>query len=156
MEQAKYHVEAATRLHKKLECPDERCFKNAVNTFKTLEELLEATTRASAMLTKDLYELRRRPGFEEIREEEICNLLAPLSHVIRLKILKNLEKGGKNYTQLERQIGVKSGHLQFHLNNLSQVGYVTKEKPQGRYLITIKGLKALRFSYELNQVALFV
>ena len=156
MEQAKYHVEAATRLHEKIKCPDDRCFKNAVNTFKTLEELLEATTEASGKLTKDLYALERRPGYEEVREEEICNLLAPLSHVIRLKILKNLEKGGKNYAQLERQIGVKSGHLQFHLNNLSQAGYVTKEKPQGRYLITIKGLKALRFSYELSQVALFV
>ena len=156
MEQAKHHVEAATRLHEKIECSDDRCFKNAINTFKTLGELLQATTEASGKFTKDLYTLKRWPGFEEVGEEEICNLLTPLSHVIRLKILKNLEKGGKNYAQLERQIGVKSGHLQFHLNNLTQAGYVTQERPQGKYLITIKGLKALRFSYELGQVALFV
>jgi DNA-binding transcriptional ArsR family regulator len=156
VEKAKHHVEAATGLQKKIKCPDDRCFKNAINTFKTLEELLEATTEASAKLTKDLYALKRSPGYEEVREEEICNLLAPLSHVKRLKILKNLEKGGKNYAQLERQIGVKSGHLQFHLNNLTHAGYVTQEKPQGKYLITMKGLKALRFSYELSQVALLV
>jgi DNA-binding transcriptional ArsR family regulator len=155
MEQAKTHVEAATKLYEKIKCPDDQCFKNAINTFKTLEELL-ATTEASRKFTKDLYTPKRWPGSEEVKEEEICNLLAPLSHVIRLKILKNLEKGGKNYAQLERQIGVKSGHLQFHLNNLTQAGYVTQEKPQGKYLITMKGLKALKFSYELSQVALFV
>jgi DNA-binding transcriptional ArsR family regulator len=152
MEQAKHRVEAATKLHEKIKCPDGQCFKTAINTFKTLEELLAATTEASGKFTKDLYTVKRWPGFEEVKEEEICNLLAPLAHVIRLKILKNLEKGGKNYAQLERQIGVKSGHLQFHLNNLTQAGYVTQEKPQGKYLITMKGLKALKFSYELSQV----
>jgi DNA-binding transcriptional ArsR family regulator len=156
MEQAKYHVEAATRHYKEVKCPNDKCFKNAINTFKTLEELIESATEVSTKFTKDLYTPRRKPGFEEVREEEICDLLAPLSHVIRLKILKNLGKGGKNYAQLERQIGVKSGHLQFHLNNLVQAGYVTQEKPKGKYLITMKGLKALRFSYELSEVALSV
>jgi len=51
---------------------------------------------------------------------------------------------------------VKGSHLQFHLNNLVQAGYVTQEKPQGKYLITTKGLKALRFSYELSEVALSI
>jgi len=151
MEQAKYYVEAATRHAKEIECPDGKCYKNAVDTFKTLEELIESATEASAKFAKNLYTPKRWPGFEEVREEEICNLLAPLSHVIRLKILKNLGKGGKNYAQLERQIGVKGGHLQFHLNNLIQAGYVTQEEPQGKYLITMKGLKALRFSYELSE-----
>lgn len=156
MEQVKYHVEAATRHYKEIKCPDDKCFKNAINTFKTLEELIEAATEVSAKFTKDLYTPKKWPSFEEIKEEEICNLLAALSHVIRLKILKNLGKGGKNYAQLEHQIGVKGGHLQFHLNNLIQAGYVTQEKPQGKYLITMKGLKALRFSYELSEVALSV
>jgi DNA-binding transcriptional ArsR family regulator len=156
MEQVKYHVEAATRHYKEIRCPDDKCFKNAINTFKTLEELIEAATEVSAKFTKDLYTPKKWPGFEEIKEEEICNLLAALSHVIRLKILKDLGKGGKNYAQLEHQIGVKGGHLQFHLNNLIQAGYVTQEKPQGKYLITMKGLKALRFSYELSEVVLSV
>jgi DNA-binding transcriptional ArsR family regulator len=156
IEQVKYHVESATRHAKEIKCPDEECFKNAINTFKTLEELIEGTTEVSAKFTKDLYTPKRWLVFEDVKEEEICNLLAPLSHATRLKILKNLGKGGKNYAQLERQIGVKGGHLQFHLNNLIQAGYVTQEKPQGKYLITIKGLKALRFSYELSEVALSV
>lgn len=152
LELAKYHVDAATRHYRdgEIKCPDEVCFKNAINTFKTLEELLENSKELSMKFTKDLYSPKSLSGFEDIKEEEICDLLAPLSNVTRLKILKNLGKGGKNFAQLERQIGIKGGHLQFHLNNLIQAGYVTQEKPQGKYLITIKGLKALRFSYELR------
>jgi DNA-binding transcriptional ArsR family regulator len=156
MEQVKYHVEAVTRHFKEIKCPDERCFKNSITTFKTLEQLMEAATEMSAKFTKDLYTPKRWPGFEGIREEEICSLLAPLSHVTRLKILKKLGKGGENYARLERKIGVKGGHLQFHLNNLIQAGYVTQEKPQGKYLITRKGLTALKFSHELGKVVFFV
>jgi DNA-binding transcriptional ArsR family regulator len=154
-EQVKYHVEASTRHVKEIKCPDEKCFKNSIATFKTLEQLIEASTEASAKFTKDLYTPRRWSGFEEVKEEEVCNLLAPLSHVTRLKILRKLGKGGENYAQLERKIGVKGGHLQFHLNNLIQAGYVTQEKPQGKYLITRKGLIALKFSHELGKVVFF-
>jgi DNA-binding transcriptional ArsR family regulator len=151
-EQVKYHVEAATRHFKEINCPDDKCFKNAINTFRTLEELMEGATEASVKLTKNLYAPKAWLGAEDVREEEICALLAPLSHETRLKILKDLGKGGKNYAQLEHQIGAKAGHLQFHLNSLIQASYVTQEKPQGKYLITMNGLKALKFSYELSKV----
>ncbi|MEX2725536.1 MAG: winged helix-turn-helix domain-containing protein, partial [Candidatus Freyarchaeota archaeon] len=113
-------------------------------------EILEASSKESTKLT-DVYSPQSKPSFADIKEEEICELLAPLSNVTRLKILKNLEKGGRNFAQLERQIGIRGGHLQFHLNNLIQAGYVNQEKPQGKYLITIRGLKALRFSYALRE-----
>ncbi|MGQ9721536.1 MAG: winged helix-turn-helix domain-containing protein [Candidatus Jordarchaeum sp.] len=152
IEQVRYHVDAATRHCKEIKCPNEECFRNAISNFKTLEELLENTQEVSAKFTKELYSPKSWSGFEEIKEEEICDLLAPLSNVTRLKILISLGKGGKNFSQLERQIGIKGGHLQFHLNSLIQAGYVAQEKPQGKYLITIKGLRALRFSYELRDI----
>ncbi|MFB0560345.1 MAG: winged helix-turn-helix domain-containing protein [Candidatus Lokiarchaeia archaeon] len=152
IELAKYSVDAATRHYTEINCTDQNCFKNAIDTFKTLEELLETSKEVSVKFTKDLYSPKRWSDFEEIREEEICELLAPLSNVTRLRILKSLGKGGRNYAQLERQIGIKGGHLQFHLNNLIQADYVTQEKPQGKYLITMKGLKALRFSYGLKEL----
>ncbi len=152
MAQVKFWVDAVTRHSNEINCHDERCFKNAMTAFKTLEDLIENSKEVSEKFTKDLYSPKGWSDFEEVREEEICELLAPLSNVTRLKILKNLGKGGKNFAQLERQIGIKGGHLQFHLNNLIQAGYVTQEKPQGRYLITRRGLKALSFSHELRRV----
>lgn len=151
MAQVKFWVDAVTRHSKEIECHDESCFKNAMNAFKTLEDLIENSKEVSEKFTKDLYSPKGWSSFEEIKEEEICDLLAPLSNVTRLKILKNLGKGGKNFAQLERQIGIKGGHLQFHLNNLTQAGYVAQEKPQGKYLITMRGLKALKFLYQLRE-----
>ncbi len=150
LEQVRYHSEAASRHFKEMPCPDETCFKNIIDTFKTLEELLENSKEASMKFAEDLYSPRSWADFEEVAEEEVCDLLSPLSNVTRLKIMKNLAKGGKSYAQLERQIGIKGGHLQFHLNNLINAGYVTQEKPQGKYLITMKGLNALRFLIELK------
>ncbi|WXG39496.1 MAG: winged helix-turn-helix domain-containing protein [Candidatus Freyarchaeum deiterrae] len=150
-EQVKYWVDMVTRHYNEVDCHDEKCFKNAINAFKTLEELIENSKELSEKFTKDTYSPKNWSGFEEVKEEEVCSLLAPLSNVTRLKILKNLGKGGKNFAQLERQIGIKGGHLQFHLNNLIQASYITQEKPQGKYVITMNGLKALRFSYELRE-----
>ena len=149
-EQVKYHVEAANRYFKDSKCPDPNCYGSAVKVFKTLEELIEKSETASVKLTQDLYSSKTWTSPEEVGEEEISSLLAPLSNANRLKILKNLGKGGKNYARLERQIGIKGGHLQFHLNNLVEAGYVAQEKPQGNYLITSKGLRALTFTYELR------
>jgi DNA-binding transcriptional ArsR family regulator len=152
MELVKYHIEAETRYFKEAKYPDDKRFKNAIDTFKTLEELIDAETDVSAKFTGELYSPKKWLRFEDAREEEICERLAPLSHAVRLKILKDLWKGGKYYSQLERETGARGGHLQFHLNNLVQAGYVTQEKPQGKYLITGNGLIALKFSYELDKV----
>jgi len=152
MNQVKYHVEAATRYFNGTKSPDDRWFKNAIDTFKTLEGLINGATEVPAKFTNDLYSPRNWLRLDDVSEEEMCNWLAPLSHVLRLKILKVLGKGGKNYSQLERQIGARGGHLQFHLNNLIQAGYVAQERHQGEYLITRNGLIALKFIYELGKV----
>jgi DNA-binding transcriptional ArsR family regulator len=149
-EQAKYHAESAARHFEESKCPDATCYENAVKVFKTLEQLIENSEGRSAKLSHDLFSPKALSSTKEVGEEEISSLLTPLSHAVRLRILKNLEKGGENYARLERQIGIKGGHLQFHLNNLVEAGYVMQEKPQGNYLITMKGLRALRFSYELR------
>jgi hypothetical protein len=152
LEQVKYHVEAATRHFSETKHPDHKGLKDAIDTFKTLEELIDAATEVSRKFTEDLYSPMKWVGFDDVREEEICGLLGPLSHVVRLKILKDLGRGGKYYGQLERETGARGGHLQFHLNNLIQAGYVVQEKPQGKYLITRNGLIALKFSFELDKV----
>ena len=62
---------------------------------------------------------------------------------------KNLRKGGKTYSQLEIQMGIKAGHLIFHLEKLINAGYVAQEKRI--YVITVNGLKALKFLFNLRE-----
>lgn len=152
LEEVKQHAEAASRHFEETQCPDNACFQNIVDTFRTLEELIE-NSKEAAKFTGSLYSTRSWMDFDEIREREVAALLAPLSNPTRVRILKSLSKGGKNYAQLERLIGIKGGHLQFHLNSLAKAGYVTQEKPQGRYLVTVRGLKILKFLCELGELA---
>ncbi len=147
LREARLHAEAAAKHFEDVECPDDNCFKNIIDTFKGLEELIDRSRQV--VPAKDLYSPQSWHRFDEIREEDVANKLAPVSNPTRIRILKVLSKGGKNYVQLERLIGIRGGHLQFHLKNLMEAGYVTQEKPQGKYMITYSGLKILKFLCEL-------
>ncbi len=133
-------------------CPDDKCLEKALKIFKTLEELIITSEEISV---KELFSLRDEMIIEDGCEEEMCELLSPLSNVIRLKILKNLFKGPKYYSQLENQIGVKGGHLLHHIKNLKNAHYITKKEQKGsysKYSITDRGIKALKFLNELKDV----
>ncbi len=131
------------------QCPDDKCYKNVVDVFKGLRELLEFSRNAPVQFPVNPFLLGKSNDYKELTEDVICDRLVPLSNVTRLRILKILTKGGKNYAFLERETGIKAGHLRFHLNKLVTAGYVKQEKPQGRYLISRNGLKALQASQEL-------
>ena len=136
-------------------CSNSKCLKKAKTIFTTLEELITTSEEASIQYAKDLFSLGEELNLEEGDEEELCELLAPLSNVIRLKILKGLALGSMSYTNLEKKIGVKAGHLLHHLKSLTSAQYVIKEKQNGsfsNYSITPKGLKALKFLSELRDV----
>ena len=136
-------------------CPNKICLTNAIEVFKKLEQLIGSSKETSTKLTKDLFSINRELSLIEGNEEE-CNLLSPLANEIRLKILKILSKGGRYYTQLEREIGLKGGHFHFHLDKLIEARYVIQEEEKGPYLITTNGLKALKFLYELKQEMILV
>jgi len=136
-------------------CSNPKCLKKAKSVFTTLKELITTSEEASIQYAKDLFSLEEELNFEEGDEEELCGLLAPLSNVIRLKILKSLASGSMSYTNLEKKVGVKAGHLLHHLKSLSSAQYIIKEKKNGsfsNYAITSKGLNALRFLSELRDV----
>lgn len=149
LREARLHAEATAKHFEEVECPDSNCFRNIVETFKTLEELIGRSRQAKTV--KNLYSPQGWRLFDDIEEEGAAAMLAPVSNPMRIKILKILSKGGKSYAQLERLIGIRGGHLKFHLKNLLEAGYVTQEKPQGRYLITHSGLKILKFLCELAE-----
>lgn len=132
-------------------CPNNECLKNAANIFILLKDLINASNELSIKYSEELIVLEQtsKTFLEFENEEEINDLLKPLSNVVRLKILKNLSKGGKFYSQLEVEIGIKAGHLLFHIEKLIKAKYVKQEDK--KYLITLNGLKALRFLHGLKE-----
>ncbi len=122
-------------------CPNKKCLINAMEPFRLLKDLIIDSKELSARYFEELTLLEQEPDLEEANEEQLIDILTPLSNVIRLRILKYLSKGGKYYSQLEDSTGIKAGHLLFHIQKLKEVGFVIQENK--KYLITLNGRKAL-------------
>ena len=75
-----------------------------------------------------------------------------LGNETRIKILKELTRGSNHYSQLERILGLKGGHFNFHLKELKNAEFVEISKADKLYRITTKGLKALKFMFEISKV----
>jgi len=130
-------------------CPDTECLRNAIDVFRLLKDLISDSKELSSRYFEELSILEQETDIEEGNEEQLNDILTPLSNVIRLKILKNLRSGGKYYTQLEDAIGIKAGHLLFHIEKLKEAEYVIQENK--KYLISMNGRKALNLITGLSK-----
>jgi len=81
--------------------------------------------------------------FEGLDPESVADTLIPLAHPIRIAILVDLGKRDMTFSELSRDLDLRTGHLQFHLKALEDGGYVRKERARGRYGISLKGMTAL-------------
>jgi DNA-binding transcriptional ArsR family regulator len=72
------------------------------------------------------------------------NLLEPLANPVRLKILISLYEGKKNFSKLSQIMELKGGHLIFHLKKLLDSKLIAQEDNKGDYIITPKGVDAIR------------
>ncbi|MFW9980077.1 MAG: winged helix-turn-helix domain-containing protein [Candidatus Thorarchaeota archaeon] len=155
IQEADFHIQSVISMKKDdLQCLDaqecnEDCCNNIVSTFESLKELLEAyldrpieRSAAKEISKKDL---------SHLSSEQMTNLLKPLSNRVRLEILKELGKGGKHYTTIERKLGIKGGHLQYHLDSLLDAGYISKDRSFGNYHLTRQGLRILHTIFQLQE-----
>ncbi|MFX1395862.1 MAG: winged helix-turn-helix domain-containing protein [Promethearchaeota archaeon] len=122
-------------------CPNHECLKNSTEMFKLLKNIISNSRELSSRYLKELTLSEEDLEMGNVNEEQIINILTPLSNATRLKILYNLSNGGKYYSQLEQLIGIKAGHLLFHIEKLKEADYVNQENK--KYLITLNGRKAL-------------
>ncbi len=99
-------------------------------------------------------EQEEKLNFSKLQEKEVVELVVPLAHAERVKILKNLAGRGKYFTELLSELGMSHSPLYFHLNILQKAGYVNQEYARGRYLITELGLRALKFLAQLYDSSL--
>ena len=132
-------------------CSDGKCINKALQLFDSIKNLIDSDVEKNLDQSKKIIRKISKIRIKEGKEEDECKMLAPLSNEIRLKILKILNKGSTYYTQIERELGIKGGHFHFHLDKLIEAGYVMQEEDKGPYRISLKGIKALQFLYELHQ-----
>jgi DNA-binding transcriptional ArsR family regulator len=132
-------------------CQDKSCLVNAKSTLTIIRDFIQISKDNSVSDFKEL--LKRGNEFElfEGNEKHESKLMSVLGNETRIKILKELTKGSNYYTQLERILGLKGGHFNFHLNELKKTNFIESSEKDRLYRITSRGLKALKMLFEITK-----
>jgi len=85
----------------------------------------------------------RRSTEQELPSEEVSDLIGPLANPYRIEILKMVSHQELGFTQISKALGLRTGHLQFHLKTLKEAGYLRSSRRRRSYSITAKGIAAL-------------
>lgn len=75
--------------------------------------------------------------------EGIVDTLSLLANQHRLRILESLYESEKCFSDLSAATGLRTGHLQFHIQALQEKGTVRRTPIRGVYAITVMGMTAL-------------
>ena len=79
----------------------------------------------------------------DLDPDDVANTLGPLAHPSRIRMLMVLKDGDCGFADLSRELGMRTGHLQFHIKTLMEAGYVRRGSNRGTYGITLRGVTAL-------------
>jgi len=127
-------------------CADPMCSKLATLLIHDVRMLLQL----SEAICSKLEGTRASEPLKRHTPEEVSSILSPLSHPIRIEILRLLERQSSSFSDISRALGLKSGHLQFHLRMLRDAGYIRKSG-RGVYAITQRGTIALQGAERLME-----
>jgi len=99
---------------------------------------------------------RGEPNVEEHVEaidfSKVSEVMSALGQEQRLKILRELVKGGKYINELQEKLSeITVSTLSSHLKVLEEAGLVVQEKVRGRYLITMPGRVAYKMALRITR-----
>lgn len=124
------------------ECESGNCRIYALALISEVRTVLTLAIRIEekAMEMPPITSLGQAPPLDSVTVSEA---LAPLAHPARIDILADLEKGERGFSELSKELDLRTGHLQFHLKTLEKGGYVKRDRKGGKYRISLQGVTAL-------------
>jgi DNA-binding transcriptional ArsR family regulator/DNA-binding transcriptional MerR regulator len=131
-------------------CEDSECSRNVAETMRSVKAILSVYFILRSRLAigpEDLMLNSTRPVEQDPVEME--RAIGPLSNARRIRILRMLRESGRTLTEIGRGLGMKTGHLQFHMRSLTEAGYVSVDRRSRLYSLTDKGEMALKGMGEL-------
>jgi DNA-binding HxlR family transcriptional regulator len=123
-------------------CEDSACSVRAEQLMQETSRMIEISSRLEGSMSEQM----ARP---DVPDSAVGDALMPLAHGARISILAALSSGSMAFSEMSREVGLRTGHLQFHLRTLIASGMVEKESKRGHYRMTEKGRKALAGSRRL-------
>jgi DNA-binding transcriptional ArsR family regulator len=96
---------------------------------------------------------RRHEDEAKMDINKAASIMSALGSEHRLKILRELMRGGKYVSELQEGLSeISPSTLSSHLDILEKAGLVVQEKVRGRYLITIPGRMAYRMAKKIVKI----
>jgi DNA-binding MarR family transcriptional regulator len=80
----------------------------------------------------------------EISPEDTERMLSPLSNALRIRVLRMLTEEDHSLSEISRKLDLKTGHLLFHIRALKENDFISTDRKNKRYSLTIKGRTAMR------------
>jgi len=131
-------------------CLDDLCSSSAIETVQKVRMLLSFYQGLGQRLNASSLDISKRSHAKEVATPEAVEAaLSPLSNSWRLKIMLMLKEGGRSLSEISRSLGMRTGHLQFHIRSLRDAGYITSDKRTKAYSLTNKGEKAIEGAMRL-------
>jgi DNA-binding transcriptional ArsR family regulator len=137
-------------------CKDDKCSDETIETIHHIKVLfsisdnlmfrnyIQPETGFTKLSSQGrFFSEHRRSTEQEIPSDEVSKLISPLANSYRIEILKMISKQEMGFTQISKALGLKTGHLQFHLKALKDAGYVRANRKRRSYSITSKGIAAM-------------
>ena len=131
-------------LDKSIDEPRFSHFKDEL--IQQIREYFEIADRMANSMNTDTSRLMAPsagPAFAHLSPQKVEETLGPLSNSLRIRVLLRLADEDDGLAALGRALGLKKGHLQFHLKSLLGFGYVRYDRKGRLYSITAKGTAAL-------------
>lgn len=125
-------------------CLDDSCSSSAMETVQKAKLVLAIYMGLKERLQASVGEASRLgEGGEEETAEGIEAALSPLSSSWRLRILRMLRQDDRSLSEMSKALGMRTGHMQFHIKSLREAGYIVSDRRTRTYSITEKGARAL-------------
>lgn len=122
------------------DCEADECQTYALGLVSEIITVFEIANR----IEQSIGSISTEPGNgAPLDPREVSRMLTPLSHPARVSILMKLEQGGLGFSEISRELDLRTGHLQFHLRALEDAGYVRQEHRGGQYVISLQGMTAI-------------
>jgi DNA-binding transcriptional ArsR family regulator len=86
---------------------------------------------------------------DEVTAQDVFRSIDPLSHPARVKVLMLLAKGDMSFSEVSRELDLRTGHLQYHMKSLLNAGYVQRKVSRGPFSLTKQGAVALGSAMDL-------
>jgi DNA-binding HxlR family transcriptional regulator len=124
------------------------CCSRQVNMLMLNMSLVDELNVLCTQFSLDEDKIKLVSNIEPLKLTE--NVLNPISHEARLKIMLSIFKGNGRFAHFIRITGLNGGHLLYHLNKLKKHGFIHQYSSKD-YGLTKKGMKTLLLLAQLNE-----